>query len=256
MRIGIIAAMPEEFRVVAKSLGIEAAAECGGLPAGRSAAGGNEYLLVESGIGFDNAARAAETVIKELRPGLLVSTGFCGGIAPELRSGDVIVARQIAIAGGNGLDEVPVQLSGIGQSFVATQYEDEAAGIVGGVFISTPVLTSKSLLAESLPAHYRNPVVDMESGAIAIIAAENSIPLLAIRAVSDPLSEELGFSLEEFCDSGMRRIRPGRVLLTILRKPWIVPQLFRLSRSSRKASAGLSAALCRLFAALQDSSRR
>ena len=98
-----------------------------------------------------------------------------------------------------------------------------------------------------LPGHYPNPVVEMESGAIAIIAAENNIPLLAIRAVSDPAAEELGFSIDEFCDPDMRRIRPYKVLLTVLRKPRIVPQLVRLAISSRRAAEGLTSALSRLF---------
>jgi adenosylhomocysteine nucleosidase len=87
----------------------------------------------------------------------------------------------------------------------------------------------------------------MESGAIAIIAAEQNIPLLAIRAVSDSAAEELGFSIDEFCDSGLRRIRPYKVLLTVLRKPWIVPQLVRLAISSRRATEGLTSSLARLF---------
>jgi adenosylhomocysteine nucleosidase len=89
----------------------------------------------------------------------------------------------------------------------------------------------------------------MESAAIAIVAVENGIPFCGIRAVSDPFDEELGFSLDEFCDQRMR-IRIPRVLLTIARKPRIIPQLIRLARNSRVAGASLSQAVERFLSVL------
>lgn len=255
MKIAVIVAMPEEFRAVARCLEPGATTQLCGITALKSQAAGHDVILLESGMGFDNAARAAEMVVREVRPDLLISTGFCGGIVPELQTGDIVAAREIVIAGESGFEEIPVELSGIGRTAVARQAAEKKR-IVGGAFVSTRVITSKAHLARLLSGRYRNPVVEMESGAIAIVAAENSIPLLAIRAVSDPADEELGFSLDEFCDPSLRRIRPHKVLLTILRKPRIVPQLIRLSRSSRTAAEGLTAALSRLFPLFEDSSRR
>lgn len=249
MRIAVITAMPEEYRAVADSLGTVAAAQVGTLRAGRFSQAGHEIVLVESGMGFHNAAKAAELLVRDGRPDLLVLAGFCGGIAPELRAGDVVVAKGIIIVGAGGFEEVPVLLSPAGMNFVARQAV-EGRRVVGGTFASTSVITSKRGLAVMLPDSFPNPVVEMESGAVAIIAAENNIPLLAIRAVSDCAAEELGFSLDEFCDPDMRRIRIGKVLLTVLRKPCIIPQLLRLSRSSRRAAESLTAALSRLFPAL------
>lgn len=249
MRIAVITAMPEEYRAVADSLGTATAARVGTLRAGRFTLAGHEFLLVESGIGFGNATRAAEMLIRDSRPDLLVSAGFCGGIAPELQAGDVVVAEKIIIANESGFEEIPVPLSGIGQTFVARQAA-EGKGTVGGTFVSTQAIRSKRSLAGRLRGSYPNPVVEMESGAVAMVVAENSIPLLAIRAVSDSAAEELGFSLDEFCDPDLRRIRIGKVLLTVLRKPRIIPQLVRLSRSSRRAAESLTTALSRLFSTL------
>ncbi len=246
MKITIITAMPEEFRAVAVSLGVAAAAQVGTFRAGRYSLAGHEFLLVQSGMGFGNAARAAEMLIHEEHPDLLISTGFCGGIAPELQVGDVVVAKKIIIANECGFEEIPVQFSGIGQTFVSLQAA-EGKRVVGGTFVSTSTITLKKRLYGVLPGQFQNPVVEMESGAIAVIAAENNIPLLAIRAVSDTAAEELGFSLDEFCDSGLQRIRIYKVLLTILRKPRIIPQLVRLSCSSRRAAESLTTTLSRLF---------
>lgn len=255
MKIAIITAILSEFRAVADSLGAVTPVSLGKLRAGRCASFGHEFLLVESGMGLDNAARAAEAIVKHDRPDLLISAGFCGAVQAGLQVGDVVVAKQIVISHESGFEEIPVRLSGSGLSFVA---REAAVGerVVGGVFVTTSSIVSKSSLAGRVPGHYRHPVVEMESGAIAIIAVERSIPLLAIRAVSDDAGEEFGFTLDEFCDADMRRIRFHKVFLTIMRKPRIIPQLVRLSFSSRTAARNLTGALSRLFPTLENVSRR
>ncbi|MDD2540615.1 MAG: phosphorylase [Desulfuromonadaceae bacterium] len=243
MKIAVITAMPEEFRAVYCCLEPGTAMRLAGLKAFRSHTCGHDVMLLESGMGFDNAAYAAEAVIREECPELLISVGFCGGIDPALQTGDVVVAKQMVIVTGDGLEEVPVLFSTTGPTFVARQ---AGARIFGGMFASTPAIMSKTVLAGMLPTGSPTPVVEMESAAIAIIAVENRIPLLAVRSVSDPADEELGFSLDEFCDARMR-IRPHRVLLTILRKPRIIPQLLRLARNSRIAANSLAAAMKKLL---------
>jgi adenosylhomocysteine nucleosidase len=73
------------------------------------------------------------------------------------------------------------------------------------------------------------------------------MPLMAIRSISDGLDEELGFSMDEFMDNTMH-VRVHKVLLTVARKPWIIPQLYRLSRNTRKAGKNL----CLVFTRLRE----
>jgi adenosylhomocysteine nucleosidase len=255
MKIGIITAMPEEFSAAADALGDVTVSRPGGFRVGRRSSAEHEFMLVESGMAFGNAARATESLIADFHPELLISTGFCGGSAPELQAGDVVVAKKIIFVNDGGFEEMPIMLSGVGQTFVARQI---ATGnrVVEGVFVSTSTIESKKQLSGMLSGNYPNPVVEMESGAIALVAAENNIPLLAIRAVSDTADEELGFTLDEFCDPDMRRIRPYKVLLTIFRKPHIIPQLVRLSRSSRRAAESVTASLSDLLPLIKNSSGR
>jgi adenosylhomocysteine nucleosidase len=244
MQITIITAMPEEFRAVEACLGAGTNLRQGALRAKKFQFGTHDVLLVESGMGFDNAARAAGAIISEAVPDLLISAGFCGGIAAELRVGDVVVAKRMVVVSENGIEDLPVETPAAGLNFVVRQTAGEAR-VFGGTFAGTAVITSKAKLS-GLLAGYPCPVVEMESTAIALIAAENRIPLIAIRSVSDPAHEELGFSLDEFCDSSLR-IRPRRVLMTILRKPRIIPQLVRLAGNSRVAARSLTAALEKLM---------
>lgn len=252
MKIAVITAMREEFTAVSRCLEPGTEAQQDGLRILRSRIAGHAVAVVESGMGGENATRAAQLLAGEEKPDLLISAGFCGAIRPGLETGDIVVAQHLLRATGNGFAEIPVALSGAGEAFIASQ--DKRT--VGGTFVSTPVITSKKHLAALLPGRYPHPVAEMESGAIAVVAAEHNIPLLAIRAVSDSAAEELGFSLDEFCDPDLRRILTHKVLLTALRKPRIIPQLLRLASTSREASAALTSALTRLFPTLEDATRR
>jgi len=248
MNIAIITAMPEETRACLKAAGSAWQREIGHLKAFCCRTPQHDLLLVESGMGFRNAAAAAEALLGESRPDLLISAGFCGGIAPELRVGDVAVSTGLCLVTSGVVQHVPVEVAAAGRNFVA---RESAAGarVFASLFAGTPSIMAKREIAPLLPPGAPCPVVEMESGAIAIVAAENGVPFMGIRTVSDPADEELGFSLEEFTDSRLR-IRPHRVALTILRKPWILPQLVRLAKNSRIAADRLSTTVTCLLASL------
>lgn len=248
MRIAFIAAMPEEFRTVACHLEAPARTVIGRYKASSGTASGHDVVVLESGMGFDNAAKAAETLISSMRPDIVVSAGFCGGIAPGLEVGAVVVATRVVIFSGGAMDEVPVELAAAGSNLIARQSKS-ADRVFGGMFVSTPAITAKARVAAMLPAGTLHPVVEMESAAVAMAAAESGIPFVGIRSVSDPADEELGFSLDEFCDDQLR-IRIPRVLLTIMRKPFIIPQLVRLARNSRIAAANLSRSIGHFLASV------
>lgn len=247
MKIAIITAMPVETRAIAQSIGGVKTRSIGRLSVRQGTLAGHEIIIVEAGMGFHNAATAAEDLIREAHPDMIISAGFCGGVSAELRVGDVVVATDLTIVSDNGRESVPVEISAASRNFVVRQTA-KGRRVFGALFASTTSIMPKSRLALMLPADSCT-VVEMESAAIAIVAVENNIPFGGIRAVSDPLDEELGFSLDEFCDPQMR-VRIPRVLLTIARKPRIIPQLIRLARNSRVAAASLSQAMERFLAVM------
>jgi adenosylhomocysteine nucleosidase len=241
MKIAFITAMPEEFRAVTCHMDAPTTLRIGEYKACRGTFTNHDICVLESGMGFDNAARAAETLLRTVRPDILISAGFCGGIAPDLGVGAVVLATRLVILSEDVVVEVPVEFAVAGSNFVSRQSVSDDH-VFSSLFVSTQVITSKALIASLLPTDSPHPVVEMESAAIAQIAAEKGIPFVGIRSVSDPAGEELGFSLNEFCDDQMR-IRILLVLLTIFRKPRIIPQLVRLFRNSRIAGASLARAI-------------
>lgn len=246
MRIGIITAMPEETQSVVRAIGAARKSQISGLALRHGSLAGHEIVIAEAGMGFSNAASTAEKLIQAVHPDMIVSAGFCGGVCAELQVGDIVVATALVVVSENVREDVPIQIPAASLNFVVRQTA-EGRRVFGGLFASTPAIMQKSRLASLLPPDAPFPVVEMESAAIAIVAVENSITFAGIRAVSDPLHEELGFSLDEFCDANMR-IRIPKVLLTVARKPRIIPQLIRLARNSRIAATSLSQSIERFLA--------
>ena len=245
MRIGIITAMPEETRAVVRAINGARKSLINGFVVRQGSCAAHVVVIAEAGMGFQNATAATARLIHEFSLDMIVSAGFCGGVSPKLQVGDVVVATGLTVVSEKGLDDVPVKITAFGRDFVASQ-ADEGRRVFGGLFASTPVIMHKKLLASRLPPATPYPVVEMESAAIALLAGENGIPFVGLRTVSDACDEELGFALNEFCDDRMR-IRIPRVLLTVARKPRIIPQLIRLARNSRVAAASLSQAVERFL---------
>jgi adenosylhomocysteine nucleosidase len=82
----------------------------------------------------------------------------------------------------------------------------------------------------------------METAGIAQVAAQAGVPLLALRAISDGPAEPLPFSIEEFTDE-QQRIRTGKFLSAILRRPGLLHGLLRLGRNTNRAAQNLALAL-------------
>lgn len=59
--------------------------------------------VVEAGSGFARHRRAAETLVREHCPSWVLSIGFSSSLIPELKSGDVTLASEIADTHGNSI---------------------------------------------------------------------------------------------------------------------------------------------------------
>jgi adenosylhomocysteine nucleosidase len=103
-------------------------------------------------------------------------------------------------------------------------------------------IRNKREIATLLPAGTNCPVLEMETAAVTLVAAREKRPVMALRAITDEAEEELGFAIGELTDRDMN-VRLGKVLLTVAKKPWIVPQLLRLARNSRLAGENLALAI-------------
>ena len=151
----------------------------------------------------------------------VVSTGFCGALDPTLPRGALVAAHTVVDA----LD---------GARFAADPGLLDAAGPTGrGTLVSTTSL----LRTPQDRAATAGTVVDMESAALARVAAARGVPFLAIRSVTDRANDSLP-DLERVVD-GLGRPRSARLCALVISRPWSVPALVRLKLGTAAARRAL-----------------
>ena len=136
---------------------------------------------------------------------LLIATGFCGGIDPRLRRGDLFLARFVR----HRDEEIGVDLSLV--ECARSVLNGASPGLhVGSCESVDHVLRpdeKRALAADGVAA------ADMESGPLARWAADRGIPFIALRVVLDPVGALLPFSADRpFSISFLRHpVAAGRV---------------------------------------------
>ncbi len=237
--IALIAALPEEIKPLLARLGSTRKEQVAGFPLHRCRLGGHELILLHSGMGPKNAAEATRALLNSITPQMIINFGLGGAVAPGPHIADLVLATRLLVSSGGEFHEQAGLTLSLVDGFLATV---ASRNCQSGTFITAGETMPKAALREALPAGTETPLLEMETAAIARVADEQGIPLLAIRAVSDDCGEELAFTVAEFCDANLQ-IRPLKVLFTILKRPWIIPQLIRLARNSRVAAEALAAAI-------------
>jgi adenosylhomocysteine nucleosidase len=236
--IGVVAAMPQEIAPLLRRVARYSKDRTAGFQVYRFEMAGVPVALIESGMGPKHAAAATAALIADAAPSCLLNFGFAGGVRPGTGVGDLVLAERVLYLKDGRLDEVPQpdpQLSRL----VAGALAAAPLTLQRGTFVTAEVITNKAALTGLLEVGVKHPMLEMETAALLQVAAGAGIPVVALRGVSDAAGEELGFSLEEFCDHELR-IRVPRVLKTIVIKPWIIPQLIRLSGNTKRAGESLA----------------
>ncbi|AAR35273.1 nucleosidase [Geobacter sulfurreducens] len=252
--IGLIAAMPDETRPLLRRLRGATLLAQQPFPLWRAQVGDADIWLAQSGMGPKRAESVAERFAEVASPDVMVSFGFGGGVLPGLSVGDLVMGTWCLHYDGRDFTLVAGIDAPLACSVMKALAQRTSLAVTAGTVITSGAILAKHLVAPLIPAAVTSPVLDMETAAVASISAQRGIPLLALRAITDDAAEEFGFSLDEFTDAELN-IKPYRVVTTLLRKPWIMPQLIRLARSSKRAGELLASAVIELVEVLPATTR-
>jgi adenosylhomocysteine nucleosidase len=180
-------------------------------------------LVAIAGIGHSAGTRAAESVVREAKPGILISAGLAGALSSSLKAGDIVRPREVV---------------------------DEASGeryetIGGDALLVTALRVTGSKGKQRLAVSYSASAVDMEGAAVARIAKRHGIPFAAVKAISD----ELGFPMPPVNGflTPEGQLRAGAFAAHVAVRPWWWLPTLRLALNSRRASRNLAAALQHLI---------
>lgn len=163
----------------------------------------------------------------------LLSFGIAGALDPALASGTLIVAKAVVTDDGGRYDCDRDWQEALRGALAETQEACRHGMVAGSSRLCRDPSDKRDLFARTGCL-----AVDMESGAVAAIAAEAGLPFLAVRALADRAQDALPPLVEEAVKpDGMPALR--RVFLSLLRQPSQVPAMLRLARQSERALARL-----------------
>ena len=192
-----------------------------------------------TGVGWKGARTVLFSLLKE-KPDLCISSGLAGGLKPDLKSGEIVVARETSLVSG-------------GKKFKSRPLLVELAEETG----ATPVelfLTNTHMVCQAKAKHSMGEfgdVVEMESYHILTRASEQQVPALAIRAISDTVEEDLPLDLG-WSIGRDGQIDYGKLLLQVGRRPHRIPAMVRFGKRSEKAAQNLADFLDKYIAAVRQ----
>ncbi|MDO9071588.1 MAG: hypothetical protein Q7V36_08740, partial [Deltaproteobacteria bacterium] len=251
-RILIMAALPLEVRPFLRQVKARARRDLG-LPAWNWEAG--VAVVALSGMGAAAARRAGETLVERCRPELLVSVGFGGALTPGLAAGDLVLGetfwhyspdtRELK-AGPQPVAPRPLPL-------LCAALKQAGLTTVTGSLVTTSRIIHKGRQGEPL-AGLPRPVLDLETGALAELAAAQDLAFLSLRAITDGPAEEIPEFLQTAGDPGAS-LGVGAALRWLAADFRRFRDLLFLWRRSRGAARQLARALTVLWPLLLAAGR-
>lgn len=187
-----------------------------------------DVSVLHTGIGRRNAKAALEDCLARRRPELIITSGFAGGLNPELRLHELLFERSGEHPLFDGLAGFPFREGRFccRDRIVVTAEEKRLLWRSGGC-----------------------DAVEMESGGIHEIAQSRRIPCLTLRAISDASHENLPLDFNRLLTS-RRNLDWAKLCGALCRNPGRLPALVRFCGSIAKTSRALAGALCRLLGGL------
>lgn len=233
MPIGIVAALPSETAMFAR------------LPAGGRMTLASGHRLALSGIG---ATRAAATAAELVADGAdaLVSWGSAAGLDPTLSAGTLVLPSQIAAANHNHYTTHDRW-----RQRIASNIGNDCQAVVDVTLAEAPKMLATTEAKSSLARATHGAAADMESAAIARVAAEHGVPLLVVRAIADDAFTALPASARAaVADTG--RLAPWSFMRALVMAPSGLHAelrgLKRIATGFRSAQRALSEAQTSLLA--------
>jgi nucleoside phosphorylase len=241
MKLLFIASDKMEFRGLLAHATVVREAEVAARWSRLATLGANEVLMVANGAGPDRAAAATDAGMKAFDAAAIVSTGFCGALAPELGIADLVSATCVENADRCYATRMWARPPGISVQGVAPPRGPAGRPVpdvprhFSGPIRSIPYVARTAEEKRNL-AVTGAIAVEMEAAGIAARAENHGLPLYCIRAVTDLAGETLAndFNKALRLDGQFDTIL---ILKGSLRHPIArLPELFRLRKRCVRAA--------------------
>ena len=190
-----------------------------------------ELIVLLTGVGGRRAWAEATRVIWDGNVDVCISSGLAGALREEHRPGDVLAAKEVHAT--NRKKVIPSDLA-------LLELATACGAKVADAFYSVDRVLVRS--SEKCELSAKADAVEMESGDIMLEAVAFGAKVIAIRAISDAVEEDLPLDFNRVTtESGDVSI--VKVLAQAAAHPGSIPALIRFGRQSRNAAEKLATVL-------------
>jgi len=239
-RVAVVSALEEEIGAFSGLVHGERSDTWNGVNVTIGTLGSTRIVLSHTGTGMGRARAGVEGLLDHESVDVLFFVGVAGALDPTLEVGSVLVPDavqheqgEVAPAPDEGWRDRTAEMADVPGSTlvtvdrVITRPEEKA--------------TLWNALDQSRPA-----AIDMETYSVAQAAAENGVPYVSLRVISDEASERLPDLLKDAQreDGGIDRTR---VMRDVVWSPSAVPALMRMRRRVQTAADVLADLLTKVL---------
>ncbi len=200
--------------------------EGAGFVAREGGLGGRRMIVVESGAGRENAARATQALIDGHQPRWIISAGFAGGLDERLKRNDILMADSL----------VDLQ----GQMLTLDFKMPPAPRLHVGRLLTVDRVIDDPVEKRALGQRHGALAVDMETMAVAEVCRREKIRLLSIRVIIDEVGRQLPRDIDLLVKKKSTAGRIGAAAGAILRRPGSIKDMWQLKEDSLEASECLA----------------
>ena len=187
--------------------------------------------LVQSGAGREAAARATQALIAGHRPAWVVSAGFAGGLAGQLKKFDFLFADQVVDTQGG---KFTIDLGSGREQLAAAKH------VHSGRLLTVDEIIRTAAEKRDLGQRYDALGVDMETLAVAQACSQHGVRLLSVRIVSDCVDDELPPEVLKLMNPQSTARKLGTALGAIVNRPGSMKDMWKLREDALVAAVKLA----------------
>ncbi|HGA4297744.1 TPA: 5'-methylthioadenosine/adenosylhomocysteine nucleosidase [Streptococcus agalactiae] len=227
MKIGIIAAMEEELKLLVENLEDKSQETVLSNVYYSGRYGEHELVLVQSGVGKVMSAMSVAILVESFKVDAIINTGSAGAVATGLNVGDVVVADTLVYhdvdltAFGYDYGQMSMQPlyfhsdKTFVSTFEAVLSKEEMISKVGLIATGDSFIAGQEKI-DVIKGHFPQVLaVEMEGAAIAQAAQAKGKPFVVVRAMSDTAAHDANITFDEFIIEAGKR--SAQVLMAFLK---------------------------------------
>lgn len=227
MKIGIIAAMEEELKLLVENLEDKSQETVLSNVYYSGRYGEHELVLVQSGVGKVMSAMSVAILVESFKVDAIINTGSAGSVATGLNVGDVVVADTLVYhdvdltAFGYDYGQMSMQPlyfhsdKTFVSTFEAVLSKEEMTSKIGLIATGDSFIAGQEKI-DVIKGHFPQVLaVEMEGAAIAQAAQATGKPFVVVRAMSDTAAHDANITFDEFIIEAGKR--SAQVLMAFLK---------------------------------------